>query len=298
MNKPLACLLLGLFLFPFPAHADAEPLRVVATFSILGDMVRQVGGDRTAVQTLVANGEDAHIFKPTPAAAEALARADLVVENGLGFEGWIVRLVSSSGYKGPVLVASDGVMPRTMQEDGENVTDPHAWQDVSNARIYVKNIAAALGRALPQEKAYFDRRAEAYDAELGKLDRQIKADMGLFSATQRKLITSHDAFGYFGAAYGVSFLSPQGINTEIEPTAAQVAALVRQMKEEKVRLVFFEALASPRLISTLAKDAGARVGKEIYSDALSGPKGPAQTYADMMRYNAEQFKEALSLNGR
>jgi zinc/manganese transport system substrate-binding protein len=300
MKKLFACLLVALALTSFPAFADAKHLDVVATFSILGDLTKQVGGDFVEVKTLVGPDGDAHTYKPTPGDSKALAAADLVIENGLGLEGWIDRLVPASGFKGSIVIASEGVTPRRL-EGGEGrriVTDPHAWQDVSNARIYVRNIATALGKALPEKADAFNARAKAYDAELEMLDTWVKTELKQIPPAQRKIITSHDAFGYFGAAYGVIFMAPQGISTEIEPTATQVAKLVEQMKAEKVRRVFFENMASSKLVSQLAKDAGASVGKPVYSDALSRADGPAATYTAMIRTNVEQFKGAMELNGK
>jgi zinc/manganese transport system substrate-binding protein len=291
-----------------PALANAEPLKVVTTFSILGDITKQVGGDLVDVRTLVGLDEDAHAFNPTPQDSKALAQADIVVENGLGFEGWMDRLVTASGFKGARVVASHGIVVRKAtdgehdhedhHEHGHEGADPHAWQDVGNARVYAANIAASLVKALPAQASEIKARATAYDAELKKLDAWIKAELAQFAPAQRKIITSHDAFGYFEAAYGVNFLAPQGISSEVEPSARQVAKLVEQMKSENIRRVFFESMTNPRLISRLAKDAGATVGAPVYSDSLSAQGGPASTYGEMMRYNVEQFKEAMALNGK
>ncbi len=298
MKKFLALVLCALTLLPFSASAENHPLKVVATFSILGDLAKQVGGDLVEVQTLVGPDGDAHTYKPTPRDSETLYGADLVVENGLGMEGWVSRLVSASGFKGVVVIASTGVMPRSMDDEGNSITDPHAWQNISNARIYVKNITKALSEARPEQAAAFQKRAEAYDAELVKLDAWVKTEMNAVPDQQRKIITSHDAFGYFGAAYSVTFMAPQGISTEVEPTATQVAKLVEQMKAEKVRRVFFENMASPKLVKQLAKDAGATVGQPVYSDALSHADGPAATYVAMFRHNVALFKDAMLLNGK
>jgi len=298
MKKVLASLLMVLALAPLPVHAGSAPLQVVATFSVLGDLAKQVGGDLVDVKTLVGPDSDAHIYKPTPHDSKALAQAGLVIKNGLGMEGWVDRLVTASGYKGRVVVASEGVSPRQMQEEGGMAVDPHAWQDVANTRLYVKNIARALGAALPDKAEAVRARAEAYDDALAKLDIWVKAEMGSVPAAQRKIITSHDAFGYFGAAYGVTFVAPQGVSTEIEPTATQVAKLIDQMKAEKVKRVFFESMASQKLVKQLAQDAGASVGKPVYSDALSKAGGPAATYVAMIRHNVEQFKEAMLIHGK
>ncbi|MGB9154297.1 MAG: metal ABC transporter substrate-binding protein [Alphaproteobacteria bacterium] len=311
MKKFIAFLLLSFLYAPIPA--SAQPLKVVATFTILSDLANQVGGDLVDVKALVGPDGDAHVYKPTPDDSKALSQANLVIVNGLGMEGWVDRLIAASGYKGRVVIASTGIMPRQMgadeqetatneahptQADAGKTIDPHAWQDVSNARIYVQNITDALCAAMPEKATIFRERSKAYDAELAQLDSWVRTELAVVPASQRKIITSHDAFGYFGAAYGVTFIAPQGISTEVEPTATQVAKLIEQMKAEKVRRVFIETMGSPRLVTQLAKDAGADVGKPIYSDALSHADGPAPTYIAMFHYNIQQFKEAMLLNGK
>jgi len=312
MKKFLVFLLLAFLCAPIPAFAQAQPLKVIATFTILGDLVKQVGGDLVDVKTLVGPDGDAHVYKPTPNDSKFLAQADLVIVNGLGMEGWVDRLIGASGYKGPIVIASKGIIPRQMDTEeretptneahptqadaGKNI-DPHAWQDVSNARIYVQNITEALCAAMPEKAAILRARSKAYDTELAELDAWVRKGLATIPASQRKIITSHDAFGYFGAAYNVTFIAPQGISTEVEPTATQVAKLIEQMKAEKVRRVFFEMMASPKLVTQIAKDAGASVGNPIYSDALSQAPGPAPTYIAMFHYNIQQFKEAMLLNG-
>ncbi len=342
MKHSFAVVLLALLTFSaagFAAHAQAAtaPVEVVATFSILGDLAQQVGGDIVHVTTLVGPDGDAHIYKPTPKASLALASADVVIENGLGLEGWMDRLIPASGFKGSVVVASEGVAPRRMdaKEDagkdnndnhdntdnndnndnnkqsgsasgvrghaalhGGRAIDPHAWQDISNARIYARNIAKALAGLRPSQAAEIMARAKAYDAELERLDGWVRAEIGSIAPARRKVITSHDAFGYFGAAYGVAFLAPQGLSTEVEPTATEAARLIEQMKAEKITRVFFENMASPKLVQQLAKDAGAGVGEPVYSDALSKAGGPAATYVAMFRHNVSAFKDAMGMNGR
>ncbi len=306
MKRILASLTFLLSLLPAPALAESKPIEVVATFSILDDFIKQVGGDLVHIKTLVGPDDDAHIYKPTPNDSKALSEADLIVQNGLEMEGWINRLVSASGFKGLTVLASEGVVPRQMNVDKEDhghgtdgkTIDPHAWQDIANARIYVKNIAKALAKLRPADADTFRARAKAYDVELEKLDTWVKAEIGSIPLKQRKIITGHDAFGYFGAAYGVTFLALQDISTEVEPTATQVAKLIEQMKSEKIKRVFFENMASPKLVKQLAKDAGASVGKPIYSDALSKGDGPAATYITMFYYNVTQFKDAMASNGK
>ena len=269
----------------------ADKLKLVTTFTILEDMVGNVGGEHVALTTLVGPNADAHVYEPTPADARALAWADLVVVNGLGFEGWIDRLVKVSGYKGPVVVASEGIAALT-GEGGQ--PDPHAWQDLANGRLDVANIARALAAADPAHADDYRRRAEAYDRELAALDRDIRSRLGALPADRRKVITSHDAFQYFGRAYGIDFRAPVGLSTESEPSAGEVAALIRQMREEGIHALFVENVTDPRLVEQLAREAGAVVGGRLYSDSLSGPTGPAPTYLDMFRHNVAEIAKAVS----
>ncbi|MBP6893016.1 MAG: zinc ABC transporter substrate-binding protein [Pseudacidovorax sp.] len=288
-------------------HAQEKPLQVVASFSILADMVRQVGGPDVQVQALVGPNADAHVFQPTPADARALAAADLVVVNGLGFEGWIDRLVKTSGYRGSVVVASAGVTPRKADDDeaehghdhghGEG-TDPHAWQDLRNAVRYVANIRDALAQLRPAHAAAIGERAAAYTAKLQALDREVRARFAAIPAQRRRILTSHDAFGYFGAAYGVTLLSPQGINTDAEPSAAGVAQLIRQIRKGQVSAVFMENISSPRLVERIARESGVAVGGKLYSDALSAPGTEAASYLQLFRFNADAIATALTARAR
>ncbi|WP_238272907.1 MULTISPECIES: metal ABC transporter substrate-binding protein [Methylobacterium] len=286
-----------------PASA-AERLRAVATFSILGDLVRQVGGDAVAVTTLVGPDADAHGYSPAPGDSRTLAAAGIVFVNGLGFEGWIDRLIRASGSKAPVVVASAGVATIPGRHDhrhGEGGrdaagadADPHAWQSVPNAKVYVANIRDGLAKADPGHAADYARNAEAYLARLDALDAEIRAALARIPADHRKVITTHDAFGYFSAAYGLTFLAPQGVSTDSEASPQDVARIIRQVRQDKVPAVFIETIADPRLMQQVARESGARIGDKVYSDALSGPGGPASTYLDMMRSNLRAFSAALS----
>ena len=286
-----------------PAHAQPiAPLRVVATFSILADMARAVGGDDVQVQSLVGPDADAHVFQPTPAHTRQLAQANLVVVNGLGFEGWIDRLVRASGYRGPVVVASTGVEPRKTSGNGhghghshgtEPDRDPHAWQDLRHAQRYVANLREAFARARPAQAAAFAQRAQAYTERLVALDREVRARLDAVPRAQRRVLTSHDAFGYFGAAYGVDVLAPQGVNTDADASAAAVAQLITQIRARRVRAVFMENISNPRLVERIAREAGVVVGGRLYSDALSKPGGEAGTYLELFAHNARTIAAAL-----
>lgn len=280
--------MMGMAAWPLVAGAQA-PLPVVASFSILADMLRQLAGDRVSVAALVGPDADAHVYQPTPADLRSLAAARLVVLNGLGFEGWMARLVRASGYRGRVLVASEGVEPRRLGRE----PDPHAWQDLGRAQQYVRNLGQALGQLLPADHEMLAARTAAYVGEMRAMDAALRRRLSAVPRAQRRLITSHDAFGYFGAAYGVDFLSPQGMSTDSEPSAAAVAALIRQIRQQQVRAVFVENISDPRLIERIAREGGVHVGGRLYSDALSGPEGPAATYLRLFAHNAEAICRAL-----
>ncbi len=278
----------------------AKPLPVTVSFSILGDLVRVVGGTRVSVTTLVGANEDAHVFEARPSDAKTVLASKLVVINGLGFEPWAQRLIQSSGYKGHTVVASAGVKARHMEVDighaGHEETDPHAWQNPENVELYVRNIAVVLAKIDPAGTGVYQANAQAYIAELKRLDQWAQAQIAAIPADKRKVITSHDAFGYFAAHYGVQFLAPQGMSTETEPSAKEVAQLITQIKRDKIRAVFLENMSNPKLIAQLSQDAGARLGATLYADALSGPTQPGATYLQMMRYNVTQLVDGMRLN--
>lgn len=273
------------------AHAQSQrPLRVVASFSILADIVRNVGGDAIELHTLVGPDADAHVFEPTPIDAKRLADADLVVVNGLGFEGWLERLVRASGYKGAVAVASAGISPRRLGREA----DPHAWQDLAHARRYALNVRDALTNARPAQASGFAQRAASYTERLAALDVELQQTFAAIPQAQRRVITGHDAFGYLGAAYGIQFLAPQGMSTDSQPTAAAVARLIDQIRKQGVRAVFVENISDPRLVERIAREGGAVVGGRLYSDALSAPGTEADTYLKLFRHNALAVASALA----
>jgi zinc/manganese transport system substrate-binding protein len=287
-----------------PAHAQEQQskLPVVATFSILGDIVGNVGGDRVMVKTLVGPNGDAHVYSPSPADAKMVADAKVIVTNGLGFEGWLARLIKSSNTKAPNIVASKGIKPRKLagahshghghghaHSDG----DPHAWQSVANVKTYVVNIRDGLIAADPAGKAAYEANAAAYLAKLDALDREVKEIVSKIPPERRKIITTHDAFGYFKDAYGVEFIAPQGVSTDSEASARDVARIITQIRKQKIPAVFMENVSDPRLLKRIADETGARVGGTLYSDALTDEKGPAPTYIDLIRHNIRTLSAAL-----
>jgi zinc/manganese transport system substrate-binding protein len=314
-----------------PNGADAmDKVKAVASFSILGDMVRQVGGDRVEVVTLIGPDGDAHVYDPTPADAKTLAASDLLFINGLGFEGWMQRLEKSSGFKGKVVTVSDGVTPLDIEAEGahgdeiaddhaedaasddENHAehegeehaeheghhhgdiDPHAWQSLANGKIYVANIRDGLTAIDPEGKETYEANAARYLDAIAKEESAVKEAVAKLPPERRKLITSHDAFGYFGNAYGLEIIAPEGVSTESEASAKDVAKIIRQIKAEKIPAVFLENVTDRRLLDQIARETGAKIGGTLYSDALSNPNGPAPTYLDMFRHNLQTLSQALS----
>jgi zinc/manganese transport system substrate-binding protein len=272
----------------------AAPMKVSASFSIIGDMVKEVSGNRVEVFTFVGPNGDAHVYEPTPADAKELSESKILFINGLGLEGWMTRLENSSGFKGTVVTASKGVAPREMVEDEKATTDPHAWQSLANARIYVANIRDALIAADPEGKGAYEANANKFLDGIATMDTKVKEAVAKLPPERRRIITTHDAFGYFGAAYGLEFIAPKGVSTESEASAKDVAKIIRQIKKEKIPAVFLENVTNSRLLDQIAKETGAKIGGTLYSDALSPPDGPAGTYLDMFRNNIETLSVALS----
>ena len=285
--------------------ANAQtPIETIASNTIIADLVTQVGGERINVETLVGAGVDAHVFQPAPADARRVAAARLVFVNGLGLEGWLPRLVQATGGKAQIVTLSKGVKPIREKGNAHNHShghghghgeglDPHAWQDVANTKIYVANIRDALIGADPQGRDIYQARANAYLAELDKLDADIRKTISAIPEASRRIITTHDAFGYFTRAYALRFIAPQGVSTEAEISSRDVARIIRQIKAEKITAIFIESAADERIMNQIAKETGARIGGRIYADALTAKDGPAPTYVAMMRHNLRAFAEAL-----
>jgi zinc/manganese transport system substrate-binding protein len=267
-----------------------DPLKVVASFSILGDFVKNVGGERVEVTSLVGSDGDVHFYAPAPADARKIADAKLLVINGLGLEGWLPRLLQASGGKAPIVTATRGIAPL---KSGSGA-DPHAWQSVANAKKYVANIRDALAAADPADAEAFRSQAEAYLAKLDALDREVRAAVMQIPETRRKVISTHDAFGYFAAAYGIRFIAPLGVSTESEASARDIAGIITQIKTEKIPAVFLENISDPRLIRRISAETGVRVGGTLFSDSLTGEKGDAPTYIDMVRHNIKALTSALA----
>jgi zinc/manganese transport system substrate-binding protein len=288
------------FVFLAPPALATEPIRVVASFSILGDLVHNVGGNRVTVSTLVGANGDAHSYQPRPSDSEKIKKANLVIINGLGFETWADRLIKASNYKGKRLVAAKGVSAlrgsteHAGHSHGHNhaAHDPHAWQDMENVKKYVTNIRDALTEVDPEGGATYQANTEAYLSQLVTLHSEIKATFASIPNAQKKVITSHDALSYFGDAYGIVFHSPQGMSTDAQASAKNIATLIKQIKEEKITALFVENMSDQRILQQIASETAVKIGGTLYADALAST-GEASTYIGMMRHNTRLIAEAL-----
>ena len=275
-------------------HAEAKQLHAVVSFSILADIVARVGGERVTVTSLVGPNEDTHVYEPKPQDATALGKADVVFINGLGLEGWMDRLVQSSSTKAKITVASKGITPLKMQEDGQQITDPHAWQNPANGLIYARNVAEGFCEVDSEDCGEFRKNVDSYGLEIKALDESLHTRFGQIPVERRQVITTHDAFAYFGAAYGVQFLAAEGLSTESEPSAADLAKLVRQIKQSQSSALFLENMADPRLIEQIARETGVRPGGTLFADALSKPGEGGATYLEMLKHNSGLLISALA----
>jgi zinc/manganese transport system substrate-binding protein len=271
-----------------PLHAQKR-LHVVTSFSILGDFVKNVGGDRVDVTTLVGPDSDVHVYTPTPADVRKIADAKLLVINGFGLEGWLPRLLQAAGGKAAIVTATEGIAPLKAGSDA----DPHAWQSVANAEKYVANIRDALAAADPADAEVFRQNAQTYLARLEALDGEVRQAIGQIPESRRRMISTHDAFGYFAARYGIEFIAPVGVSTEAEPSARDIADIIAQVKTEHIPAVFLERIGDPRLMRRISEETGAKVGGTLYSDSLTDEKGEAPTYIDMVRHNIRTLTSAL-----
>ncbi len=321
---------LALGLLAASLSVQAEPLRVVSSFSILNDMVKEIGGDKVMASTIVPVNGDAHSFEPRPSDAKTLASAQLLVINGLEFETWLPRLQQAAGYKGPRIVATEGITPLAFEgghdddhadhdhepahdhdhqhahaDEGEPAhndqahghqhgsQDPHAWQSLGLAQIYVRNISKGLEQADPANAEYYQRRAKDYAQRIQELDHSIKTRLQAVPAEKRKVITSHDAFSYMGKAYDIRFIPLVGVSSQAEPSARDIAQIIQQARREQIQAIFVENTVSAKLVEQVARETGAKVGGTLYSDALGVAGSGVDTYLGMMRSNTDQLIKAL-----
>lgn len=287
------------------SQAVAERLNVIASFSIIGDFARAVGGDRINLRTLVGPDGDAHIYEPKPADAIAMAKADVILVNGLQFEGFISRLIKASETSAPVIETTQGAHILRDPSGGhyhyysgkavfhEAPFDPHAWQSVANAKVYVANIANAFCAQDNAGCEVYRANAQSYQAQLDQLDADIQRTIAAIPQHKRTFVIGHNAFRYFEQAYGLHFLSPKSVSTEAEASAADVAGTVREIRAQHAAAVFAENISNPRLVEQIAAAAGLKVAGVLYSDALSAPEGPAANYIALMRHNLNTIAHAV-----
>ena len=298
ISRCLAALCLMLAWSAQSISAAQPPVRVLVSFSILADIARQVGGGDVAVTSLIGPDSNEHVFEPSPDQVRLLKQVHLFIVNGFGLEGWRTRLIQSAQYRGPVVIASEGITPLMTTEAGETAPspDPHAWQDPRNGVIYAENVMRALAGIDPAHAEAHRRRFRDYKTALDALDRNVRDGLGVIPVEKRQVITTHDAFAYYGKAYGVTFMALEGLNTESEPSAKSVAALIRQIRRQGIKALFLENISDPRLMEALARETGATLGPPLYSDAISGPNGPAPTYIRMIEYNTAALRAGMLKN--
>ena len=277
-------------------QARAETLNVVASFSIIADMAQKVGGPRITVTSLIPRATDPHVFQPSPNDARLLQSAQIIFVNGLGLEGSVERLIASTGQSKIRVVLSTKIKPLRLVENGhDHGLDPHAWHDVANAKLYVEAIRDALISADPQGRNDYLTRSQNYLNELTALETDIEQGLAGIPPERRMIVTNHDAFGYFARAYQITMIAPQGVSTETEPSARDIARVIKQIRDKKIPAVFLENVTDPRLMNQISHETGAKIGNPLFTDSLSVENGPAPTYIDMMRANLASFTKALSL---
>jgi len=282
-----------LIVLSLPSVADDTRIRVVTSFSILEDLVNELGGDLVEVENLVGRDSDAHMYQPKPSDAVSVAKADLIVFNGLGFEGWMARLLANSNYKNNQVVASKGVKPIVV--DGE--PDPHAWQSFTNIRVYLDNITDSLVAFNPEHAAEFKQRHKEYLQKLRGLERELSEKLAFVPKDARIVVTSHDAFGYLGKEFDIQFLAPLGLSMDSDASATDVVGIINQIREQQVKALFVENISNPRLLNQISEETKVAIGGSLYSDALSSLDGPANSYFKMMEHNIESLINAFSSEG-
>ena len=281
-----------LLLLANAASASESSIRVVTSFSILENLVKELGGENVSVVNLVGRNADAHMYQPKPSDAVAISNAELVVFNGLEFEGWMVRLIENSDYQGKQLIASRGV--DAIKNDNE--IDPHAWQSFYNIGVYIQNITRTLIELRPQYANKFMQRQKQYLNTLNTLEKRLLEKIAKIPPNKRVVVTSHDAFGYLGREFDIRFLAPLGLSLDVEASAEDVAAVIGQIRKQNVKALFVENISNPRLLQLIAAETNVGIGGRLYSDALSEADGPADTYLNMMRHNVESLITAFKLN--
>jgi zinc/manganese transport system substrate-binding protein len=289
-------MLLGLFFMGFGlTSAHADKIKAIATISIIGDVLKNVARDSVNLIVLVGANGDAHEYEPIPADSVNIAKADIIFENGLHLEHWLDKLYTASGSKAKRIVVSQGVTPRIFENNPQE-TDPHAWQDVTNVIIYTQNVRDALIAIDPANKDKYFANAKDYIEKLQSLDSWVKAELALIPVEKRKLVTNHDALGYFANRYGFKIIGaviPSATTEAADLSAQQTIQLLEIIKSNGVHAIFSENMANPNLVETLSKEAGVQVGPDLYTDTLDPVGSQGDTYLKMIRYNVGVFQKYL-----
>ncbi len=294
-HKTLLSILISALTMTSLVLGQTTRLQVATSFSILEDLVRNVGEDRVQVHSFVPRNGDSHSFEPGTQDVRTLSQAKVVFINGLGLEAWFEKLISIAASKTSVITLSDGLKPRQSLEGGQRITDPHMWWDLTRTQAYVTRIAKALETADPTGKTIYASNAKKYNAELIKLDAWAKLEIAKIPVSKRKLVTNHDALGYFAARYGFVIIGEviPSLGTEQAPSAKDLAALSRTMKREGVKAIFTENIINPKLAQTLADETGAKVAPPLYTDSLGLPGTSGDTFNKAFRYNVNTIVNAL-----
>jgi ABC-type Zn uptake system ZnuABC Zn-binding protein ZnuA len=277
-------------------NINAQKLKVVSSASIFNDMVKQIAGDLVENKGIVPIGGDPHVYEPTPSDASLVSKADLILINGMTFEGWINEVIDNSGTKGKTILITEGVKP-IASEQYKNSMDPHAWMDASNGLIYIKNIYNALIEADPINKGIYLKNYRAYEEKLRKLDQYIQEQINTIPKQQRILITSHDAFSYYGNKYGLKLNAIMGISTEADAQTSDITRVTSAIKESGVPAIFIESTINPKMIQQIAKDNGVSIGGELFADSIGGEDSEGPTYFDMLKHNTDTIVKALTAKG-
>ncbi|MFN7117931.1 MAG: metal ABC transporter solute-binding protein, Zn/Mn family [Saprospiraceae bacterium] len=285
-------ILLLLGCFQLNVFGQTKPL-VVATASIFADMAKNIGGDAVEVRSIVPIGGDPHMYEPTPGDAQLAASADLILRNGLTFEGWLNELIANAGTKADIVLITKGIQPIESQQY-KNSTDPHAWMDARNGLIYIENIKNALVTLVPDQRAMFEFNYNVYRQQLLDMDNYIQQKINTIAPQKRVLITSHDAFRYYAKRYGIRVEAVLGTSTDAEVQTSDIIRLNKVIKESGVPAIFIETTVNPKVIQQLATDNQVRIGGKLYSDSIGDANSPAPSYLDMLQYNTNTIVEALT----
>ncbi|WP_100152618.1 metal ABC transporter substrate-binding protein [Snodgrassella alvi] len=294
MKRGFFICLFSMFLCSLASLLQAAPLPVITSFSILGDVTRQIGGERVQVRSLIGNDQDAHMYQLVSKDLRDMRSARLILLNGLGLEPLSLQRAAQQS-RVPLATVTQGIQPLMMADDGHHhhqQTDPHIWNDPVLMQTYARNVAGALIKVDPQGKAYYQQRLAAYQRQLAELNNWATKIFNAVPADKRKVLTGHDAFAYMAKRYSIQFIAPQGVSTEAEPSARQVAAIISQIRRENIKAIFIENIKNPKMVQRIASETQTKISGRLYSDALSNG-APAATYIDMFRFNVNALAAAM-----